>query len=34
METSFSRAKAYAQRLLEQTRVKDAAEVLKNGPGK
>jgi len=34
METSFSRAKAYAQRLLEQTRVKDAAEVLKTGPGK
>ncbi|MGM0656741.1 MAG: phosphoenolpyruvate--protein phosphotransferase [Thermodesulfobacteriota bacterium] len=34
METSFSRANAYAHRLLAQTRVKDAAAVLKAGPGK
>lgn len=29
METSFSQAKAYARRLLDQTRVQDAAEILK-----
>jgi phosphotransferase system enzyme I (PtsP) len=31
METSFSRATAYARRLLDQTRVRDAAEVLHTG---
>ncbi|WP_320044937.1 phosphoenolpyruvate--protein phosphotransferase [uncultured Desulfobacter sp.] len=34
METHFSRASAYAQRLLEQTRVRYAAEMLNAGPGK
>ncbi|WP_020588035.1 phosphoenolpyruvate--protein phosphotransferase [Desulfobacter curvatus] len=34
METSFSLASTYARRLLDQTQVKYAAEVLKAGPGK
>lgn len=34
METRFSKARAYAQRLLDQTRVRYAAEMLDAGPGK
>ena len=34
MGTRFSRASAYAQRLLDQTRVRYAAEMLNAGPGK
>nr|WP_321403983.1 phosphoenolpyruvate--protein phosphotransferase [uncultured Desulfobacter sp.] len=33
METSFSQARTYARKLLDQTRVEDAAKVLQTGPG-